>query len=90
MSFFKSIRLKGSKHYLKKGDTFINNIEETTGCFDLNQRDLIVYHIDSETEGTYSLTVRVSSDLSSRLTLISTTSITVCICLRMMTREMWY
>jgi hypothetical protein len=51
--------LKNSKHYLKKGDMFLTNIEETAGYFDLNQRDLIVYHIDSETEGTYSFTVKV-------------------------------
>lgn len=50
-------RLKGSKHFLKKGDTFLSNIDETTYS-DLNQRDLIVYHIDSETEGTFSLTVK--------------------------------
>ena len=55
MSFLR--KLKSSKHFLKKGDTFLNNIEETT-YFDLNQRDLIVYHIDSETEGTFSLTVK--------------------------------
>lgn len=55
MSFLR--KLKSSKHFLKKGDTFLNNIEENT-CFDLNQRDLIVYHIDSETEGTFSLTVK--------------------------------
>ncbi len=50
-------RLKGSKHFLKKGDTFLSNIDEAH-YFDLNQRDLIVYHIDSETEGTFSLTVK--------------------------------
>lgn len=55
MSFLR--KLKSSKHILKKGDNFLANIEETT-YFDLNQRDLIVYHIDSETEGTFSLTVK--------------------------------
>lgn len=55
MSFLR--KLKGSKHFLKKGDTFLQNIEDTS-CFDLNQRDLIVYHIDSDTEGTFSLTVK--------------------------------
>ena len=55
MSFLR--KLKGSKHFLKRGDTFLQNIEDTS-CFDLNQRDLIVYHIDSDTEGTFSLTVK--------------------------------
>ena len=58
MSFFK--KLKSSKHFPllnKKKESMSSLIE------DLNQRHLIVYHIDSETEGNFSLTVRVSQTI---------------------------
>lgn len=64
MSFLR--KLKGSKHFLKKGDNFLTNIEENSFA-DLNQRNLIVYHIDSETEGTFSLTVK-NDDLGDTVT----------------------
>ena len=54
MSFFK--KLKNSKHFsvlAKKKESITTLVE------DLNHRHLIVYHIDSETEGNFSLTVKV-------------------------------
>lgn len=53
MSFFK--KLKSSKHFplLNKKKESMSSLVE-----DLNLRHLIVYHIDSETEGNFSLTVR--------------------------------
>lgn len=53
MSIFK--RLKNSKHFSalsKKKESITGMVE------DLNQRHLAIYHIDSETEGNFSLTVK--------------------------------
>jgi TRAP-type uncharacterized transport system fused permease subunit len=55
MSFLK--KLKNSKHFSvlsKKKDSISSLVQ------DLDHRHIIVYHIDSETEGNFSLTVRVS------------------------------
>ena len=54
MSFFK--KLKNSKHFsalAKKKESIASTIEDS------NLRHLVVYHIDSETEGNFSLTVKV-------------------------------
>lgn len=56
MSIFK--RLKNSKHFSalsKKKESITGMVE------DLNQRHLAIYHIDSETEGNFSLTVKVKT-----------------------------
>ena len=74
MSFIRKI--KSSKHFnvFSKKSSNSNNTSLNTNSNtntinsedlsnfknDSNQRDLIIYHIDSETEGAYSLKVRVS------------------------------
>ena len=53
-------KLKDAKHltaFMKRSDNYLTNGEEY--AIDLNQRNLVVYHIDSETEGTFCLTVKV-------------------------------
>ena len=66
MSFLK--KLKNSKHFSvlsKKKDSISSLVQ------DLDHRHIIVYHIDSETEGNFSLTVRVSIHFCCKISISS-------------------
>ena len=54
-------KLKDAKNFtafVKRHDNYLTNGEDT--AFDSNQMNLVVYHIDSETEGTFCLSAKVT------------------------------